>query len=193
MRVVQLASLAFCLVAMSLVAQPVVACDKLRCAGVIGLCALSCGCDYPACECCPECTDCLADLYEECCSCFSAGCGGAAHAAATRTRNASDPVRKSHTSSPLRVSSSNKARLRAASPYTEVRRTEHSTCFVNNATTEEDLKAGSYGCDDGACMFCGNACPSYHPYYCCYGSSCCCYAKPGPCNIAPSCPMNGCV
>ena len=48
----------------------VYACDKALCGSLIGACGLTCTCDYPVCECCPECATCLGDMWAECCDCF---------------------------------------------------------------------------------------------------------------------------
>ncbi len=46
------------------------ACDEAICAGVTAACAVTCACDIPVCECCPECVSCLGDDFTECCDCF---------------------------------------------------------------------------------------------------------------------------
>lgn len=53
----------------------------------------------------------------------------------------------------------------------------------------------SSGCSfSGGCQACGMGCYQQYgyQYYCCYGSSCCCYSGPANCNIAPQCPLTGC-
>jgi len=57
------------IILISLVAPTFGECSKVRCGVIVGACMLQCSCDYPVCECCPECASCLADLFEECCEC----------------------------------------------------------------------------------------------------------------------------
>lgn len=72
--------LLFAVTLMHVIASPAFAarlgCEKGLCATVLVECALVCSCDWPACECCPECANCMGDLFIECCDCVWDGCGG---------------------------------------------------------------------------------------------------------------------
>ena len=46
------------------------ACNKIACGALIAGCTGVCACDFPVCECCPECAVCLGTMWESCCSCF---------------------------------------------------------------------------------------------------------------------------
>lgn len=44
-----------------------------ECAAATAFCGLICSCDFPACECCPECAACIGEHgeeWEDCCHCF---------------------------------------------------------------------------------------------------------------------------
>lgn len=45
-------------------------CSSETCATLVATCTGICACDYPGCECCPECASCLGDMWNECCDCF---------------------------------------------------------------------------------------------------------------------------
>ena len=60
-------SIVFFLVAViTSIATQVIACNKVACAACSGICA----CDYPICDCCPQCLACLGSLWAKCCDCF---------------------------------------------------------------------------------------------------------------------------
>ena len=87
-NVKSLLAVVLCLMVVSATLPRAYACDKLRCGAIIGVCGLTCACDYPACECCAECASCMGDLWEECCDCFNL-CGDTT----ARSANATSAIR----------------------------------------------------------------------------------------------------
>ena len=67
-----------------------------------------------------------------------------------------------------------------------------SLCFSSPRNERLEEEHSTTSCYYG-CASCGTACVEYGlPYYCCYGTNCCCYAKSGPCNTVAQCPSNAC-
>jgi len=58
------------LIALLLLVKVTCACNKVACAAYIGACGGICTCDFPVCECCPQCVACAGAMWAECCSCF---------------------------------------------------------------------------------------------------------------------------
>ena len=73
------AAVAVCLLLSLWWVTPGLACNEAVCASIVSKCMLtgSCKCDMTNlanCTCCKECSECLDNLYEECCYCFSESC-----------------------------------------------------------------------------------------------------------------------
>ena len=71
--------------------------------------------------------------------------------------------------------------------YEIVSKTNESMCI------KKPVQENSTGNCDYGCNSCFSICASHgYQNICCWYNSCCCYLKPGPCNIAPACPGNFC-
>lgn len=162
-------------------------CDENICGAVALACLLDCDCDLTTSECLSTCENCLDLLYDECCGCF----------------NVCD-YKKISTLSPMIIEYNEENKIKSPSKYTSysfvdnyefefefefnpiiINKTENSMCITN--------PSGNY-CNFGSgCNTCASVCRNHgYSWYCCYGSSCCCYKESTMCNTAPSCPMNYC-
>lgn len=142
-------------------------CDKVRCGTIISVCGLTCSCDLPVCECCPECASCLGDLYEECCDCFDM-CGIKNTTTTTETK---DTTTKVFTKDTVVFSVIN-----FTQDTTPKGDKMEKICLSSNLTSPAPC-ATSHGCS-----WCSNACArGGYGYFCCFESKCCCYQQPAYC------------
>ena len=159
------------------------ACDKALCGVTVAKCALICACDFPECECCPECFECMGPLVEACCDCVDL---------CPSKSNVTQSIVSIGIVKTFNSQNVNTTVIPVSIPNMKVVSiTKDGICFQKQGIANVVSNMTSSVCS--SCTLCVDTCAYYHwSYWCCDGPYCCCYNAPGPCNRNVYCQSTMC-
>jgi hypothetical protein len=160
-----------------LIIQYVYACNLTLCGTAIGICAVSCACTYPACECCAECAGCFGDLWIECCECVNLCDGRGNSSSKASTTNTNKPITLSKTE----IISNKTTSVHNYPVNITEKPVEFTTTKMCFQAKSSNLTVSPCQTSHG-CGYCADECRTHgYGWMCCNGSECCCYQEPAYC------------